>query len=91
MKRRKFTAKFKTKVVLEALTERYTMAQLEERHKLHPNQISQWKAQFLTNADSVFEKVSKNPKDQAESEKDQLLKMIGQQKVEIDFLKNALR
>ena len=28
---------------------------------------------------------------EAEEEKDQLLKVIGQQKVEIDFLKNALR
>ena len=91
MKRRKFTSKFKTKVVLEALSERYTLAELAERHKLHPNQISHWKAQFVSNAELVFDKGKKSPKDQAESEKDQLLKMIGQQKVEIDFLKNALR
>lgn len=67
------------------------MAELAERHKLHPNQISQWKAQFISNAELVFDKGKKSLKDQAESEKDQLLKMIGQQKVEIDFLKNALR
>lgn len=91
MKRRKFTAKFKTKVVLEALSERYTLAELAERHQLHPNQISQWKSQFLSNAELVFQKGTKSPKEQAENEKDQLLKMIGQQKVEIDFLKNALR
>lgn len=91
MKRRKFTTKFKTKVVLEALSERYTLAELAERHQLHPNQISQWKSQFLSNAELVFQKGTKSPKEQAENEKDQLLKMIGQQKVEIDFLKNALR
>ena len=91
MKRRKFTSKFKTKVVLEALSERYTLAQLAERHQLHPNQISQWKSQFLSNAEMVFDKGAKSPKEQADQEKDQLLKTIGQQKVELDFLKNALR
>lgn len=91
MKRRKFTTKFKTKVVLEALSERHTLAELAERHQLHPNQISQWKSQFLSNAELVFQKGTKSPKEQAENEKDRLLKMIGQQKVEIDFLKNALR
>jgi transposase len=91
MKRRKFTSKFKTKVVLEALSERYTLAQLAERHQLHPNQISQWKSQFLSNAEMVFDKGKKSPKDQADQEKDRLLKTIGQQKVELDFLKNALR
>ena len=91
MKRRKFSSKFKTKVVLEALSERYTLAQLAERHGLHPNQISAWKSQFIANAETVFEKGKKSPKDEAEQEKDRLLKVIGQQKVELDFLKNALR
>jgi transposase len=64
---------------------------LAELYKIFPIQISQWKAQFLSNGDLLFEKGTKSPKDQAESAKDQLLKMIGQLKVEIDFLKNALR
>ena len=91
MKRRKFTSKFKTKVVLEALSERYTLAQLAERHQLHPNQISVWKSQFIANAESVFDKGKNSEQSEAEKEKDRLLKTIGQQKVELDFLKNALR
>lgn len=92
MKRRKFTSKFKTKVVLESLSERYTMSELAEKHQLHPNQISQWKRQFLDNADQIFEKGRKrSAQDEAESEKNRLLKTIGEQKVELDFLKNALR
>lgn len=91
MKRRKFTSKFKTKVVVEALSERYTLAQLADRHKLHPNQISQWKNQFLSNAETVFDKGVKTQKDAADEEKDQLLKTIGKLKVEVDFLKDALR
>ena len=90
-KRRKFTSKFKTKVVLEALSERYTLSQLAERHGLFPTQISTWKNQFLQNADSVFEKGTKSPIEKADEEKDKLLKTIGKLKVEVDFLKDALR
>ncbi len=91
MNRRKFTSKFKTKVVLESLSERYTLAELAQRHKLHPNQISTWKKQFITNAELVFDKGVKSPKDEADAEKDRLLRSIGQLKVENDFLKKALR
>ena len=45
MNRRKFTSKFKTKVVLEALKERSTVQELAKKHTLHPNQISKWKAE----------------------------------------------
>jgi transposase len=89
--RRKFTSKFKTKVVLEALSERYTMSQLAEKHQLHPNQISTWKLQFLQNAESVFDKGVKSPEQKKNEEKDKLLKTIGKLKVENDFLKDALR
>lgn len=91
MKRRKFSSKFKTKIVLEALSDRYTMADLAQKHQIHPNQISQWKSQFLANAESVFESSAKSPKEEADQERDNLLKAIGQLKVENDFLKNALR
>jgi len=90
MKRRKFTAKFKTKVVLDALKERESLAQLAQKYDLHPTQISNWKREFLSNADQVFGS-PKSKKSEADQEKDQLLKVIGQQKVELDFLKEALR
>jgi transposase len=40
MKRRKFSASFKTKVVLEALKEQRKLAELSQRHNLHAQQIS---------------------------------------------------
>ena len=89
MKRRKFTAKFKTKVVLEALKERISVQELAKKHELHPNQISKWKAEFLDNADVVFDKGTSNEADETE-DVEKLYKVIGQQKVEIDFLKKAL-
>ncbi|MBU2912918.1 hypothetical protein [Reichenbachiella agariperforans] len=45
-----------------------------------------WKREFLANAEGVFEKKGKSKKSQVEDERDQLLKVIGQLKVENDFL-----
>ena len=91
MTRRKFTPKIKTKVVLEALKERQTVKELAQRYEISPQQINLWKREFLSQAESVFEKGEKSGKSEAEEKEDRLLKVIGQQKVELDFLKNALR
>ena len=90
MSRRKFTSDFKVKVVLEALSERYTIQELGRKYEIHPTQISSWKAQFLQHAGSVFEQPVKDAKTEAQEKEDHYLKVIGQQKVEIDFLKKAL-
>ena len=91
MTRKKYTSKFKTKVVLEALKEHSSVADMAQKFDLGPQQIHLWKREFLNGAESVFESPTKSRKSQAEEEKDQLLKSIGQLKVENDFLKNALR
>lgn len=88
--RRKFTSAFKTKVVLAALKEQTTMAELAQQYQVHPNQISQWKREFLDKSETVFEKESKSKKTDAEEREEQLLKIIGQQKVELDFLKSLV-
>ncbi|WP_282090402.1 transposase [Aquimarina algiphila] len=90
MTRRKFTAKFKTKVVLEALKERETTNELSQRYDVAPQQITSWKREFLQNAEGVFTKAPKSKKSEAEEKEERLLRTIGQQKVEIDFLKKAL-
>ncbi|SLK02029.1 transposase, partial [Salegentibacter salarius] len=90
MTRRKFTSKFKTKVVLEALKERQTVKELAQKFEITPQQIGAWKRDFLKEADTVFSKGEKSKKSEAEEKKDQLLKVIGELKVENDFLKNAL-
>ncbi len=91
MTRKKYTSKFKAKVVLEALKERSSIADMAQRFDLAPQQIHLWKREFLSGAESVFESKTKSIKSRAEEEKDRLLKSIGQLKVENDFLKNALR
>jgi len=91
MKRRKFTAKFKTKVVLEALKESRGLSEIAMQYELAPTQISKWKRDFLTDAESVFRTGTKPTKSETEVERDRLLKTIGELKVENDFLKKTLR
>lgn len=54
-KRRVFTAKFKSKVAREALTERYTLSELAEKYEIHPNQISNWKRELVDGSERIFE------------------------------------
>lgn len=88
--RRKFTATFKTEVVLEALRERKTISELAQQFDLHPNQISAWKKEFLEGASRVFE-TGVNPEHAALEEKqEELYKQIGKLQVENDFLKKRV-
>lgn len=91
MTRRKFTSKFKTKVVLEALKERSTTKEIAQRFQISVQQVNLWKREFLQDASIVFDKDKTSKKSDAELKEERLLKVIGQQKVELDFLKNALR
>ena len=74
---------------MEALSERYTINELAQKYSLHPNQVSKWKQEFLASAESIFQKNSVKKNDESK-EQEKLYKIIGQQKVELDFLKNAL-
>lgn len=84
---------FKVKVVLEALKEDKTLAELSSKYEIHANQIGQWRKQFLQNASSVF---SGNKADQylvqkLEAEKEDLHKQIGEQAMDIAYLKKNLK
>ena len=91
MTRRKFSSKFKTKVVLESLKERMSLSELARKYEVQPHQTTSWKKDFLNGAEEVFEKGKLDKRSEAEQEKDRLLKAIGELKVENDFLKDALR
>nr|WP_299203248.1 transposase [uncultured Brumimicrobium sp.] len=87
-KTRTFSASFKAKVVVEAIKEQSTMQELASKYNLDGKQISKWKAEFLSNASSVFEK--ENEKKELEENSDTLHKTIDELKVENDFLKKVL-
>ena len=53
-RRRRFTAAFKKRVVLEALRGDRTVQEIAARHEVHPNQVSTWKRQAVDGLDEVF-------------------------------------
>ena len=91
MTRKKYTSKFKIKIVLEALKEPSPIAGLAQEYDLTPRQTNLWKRGFLANADTLFRGRVKSKKLQADEERNQILKVIGEQKLQMDFLNNALR
>lgn len=88
-KRRKFSSSFKTEVALAAIKERKTLGELSKHYELHPNQISKWKQEFLSNASSIFETPNKKSEEPT-IELQVLYAKIGQLEMEREFLKKSL-
>ena len=86
--KRKFSASFKSQVVIEALKERETLAELSKRFEVHSNMISKWKQEFLERSYEIFETAPQSKIDEKEQEK--LFAKIGQLEMERDFLKKSL-
>jgi len=90
-KRRKFGSTFKSKVAIEALKERKTLAELAIKYELHPNQISQWKQEFIEKSSLVFESKHSKAEDSKQIDTEKLYSKIGQLEMENDFLKKNLK
>lgn len=88
--RRKFSAEFKFKVVLEALRERETLAALAAKYQIHPQQITDWKRAFLEQGEQVFSNPAEVKDKDTEEKISKLYEQIGMLKVENDFLKKKL-
>ncbi len=88
-KRRSFSAEFKARVALEALSGAHTLAELSAKHNVHPNMIAQWKRRAQENLPELFAK--KNDRNDAarEAEVKELHAKIGKLAVENDFLSKA--
>ena len=85
MKRRKFTSEFKFKVVLEALSERFSIQELGRKYEIHPTQITNWKSQFLKNGQAVFDRPVKDAKTEAQEKEEHLLKMSANRRWSLIF------
>lgn len=85
--RKRYENTFKAKVVLESFKNEKTIAELASDYGVHPNQITQWRKQALEDLPTLFSS-NQAKKDKAyEEEKEELLKQIGQLKVEVEWLK----
>jgi len=80
-KRRNFTPEQKAKIVIEVFREEKTLTEIAAAYEVHLNQLSRWKAEFLSNAPRAFNKETdevEKVKQSYEKEKDELLRQIGQ-------------
>lgn len=84
---------FKVKVVLEALTESMTLNELASKNQVHPNQIVTWKKRFLERSKNVFSGQTDEHREleKLRKERDKLVHQIGEQAVDINFLKKNLK
>ena len=89
--RRKFSATFKSKVVLDAIRNDKTLAELSLQYEVNAVTISKWKSEFLENMSTVFERTGKVTTENDTVETEKLYAQIGQLKVENDFLKKSAR
>ena len=87
--RRNHSPAFKAKVALAALKGDKTLAKLAQQHDVHPNQITQWKAQLLEGAADVFGQEKSEEKAPSVDLKT-LHAKIGELTLENDFLEGAL-
>jgi len=77
----------KAKVAVEAIKAHKTAAQIAQMFGVHPTQVGGWKKQALAGLPDIFGNGREQMRQQADTEKDELYKQIGQLKVELDFLK----
>jgi transposase-like protein len=88
--KRQHSAKLKSKVALEALLQEKTIAEIASLYEVHPTQIHKWKKCLQENMPDLF--LDKRKKDDQSKEDliEELYKQIGQQKVELDWLKKKV-
>jgi len=87
--RRNHTPAFKAKVALAAVKGEKTLAELVQQFDIHPNQITQWKAQLLDGAAGVFGLRSRSDNQGPAVDLTVLHAKIGELTLENDFLAGA--
>ena len=88
--RRTHSAAFKAKVALAALKGEKTLSELAQLFDVHPNQITQWKAQLQEGAAGVFGSGGSGGAATPAVDVKSLHAKIGELTLENDFLEGAL-
>jgi transposase-like protein len=84
---RRYTAKLKFQVVLEALRGEKTPAQIAKAYGVHANSVAIWKQQFMEKGPRLFVQGEADHSGRRIADLEQLL---GRKEVEIALLKNFL-
>ena len=85
-KRKQYDSRFKANVALEAIKSHKTIATIASEYSVHPNQVTNWKKQLLSEIPQLFDGRKRSDPDH-EGLVAELYQQIGQLKVELDWLK----
>lgn len=86
----KHSSIFKLKVALEALKEKKTATELMQEFGITSSQLFAWRKQLIEEGAKAFDD-KKNDEKGLRAEIDRLLRVIGKQTAEIDFLAKVLK
>ena len=91
MPRRKYSAKFKSRVALKAIREQKTLAELSKEYEVSVNQISLWKQEAIKNMEMLFggDRSRREIKEKDSQIKDLRMK-VGELTMERDYLDKFL-
>ena len=92
MKKREFSAEYKTKIVIEVLEGEKQANEIAAREEISPKQLSNWKKEFLENAYRAFsvtkdERQAKNELKAMHEREQDLMAKVGSLTIENDWLK----
>lgn len=88
MAKKRYSAKLKFQVVLEALTGDKTPGQIAKQYGIHPNSVGLWKKEFLERGPELF--AEDDTVQEYERRIGELEQLVGKKEVEIALLKNFL-
>ena len=93
-KRRNFSTKFKSDLVIELLKGEKDLNTLATENNIQPNLLRNWKRECLNNASAVFDdKREENLKEklvEERKEKVEYAKKVGQLTMQVDWLKKKI-
>lgn len=86
-KRNQYSAEFKAKIAMLALSNTQTITEIASVYKIHPTQIIKWKGQLSKSAQDIFLDRRKKRLEDKQKLIEELYKQLGQRDVELDWIK----
>jgi transposase len=85
--RKRYSAKFKARVALEAIREEKTLSQLGSQFQVHPVQIAQWRKAAIEQLQESFVDGRTRKAHDEEFDAEALYEQIGRLKMELEWVK----